>query len=223
MSPLLHPVEPASEDGGRSDEALLQAHLAGDRFAFEHLVRRHERRLWAVALRTMRNPDDAADAVQDALVSAYRAAGSFRGQSAVGTWLHRIVVNACLDRLRRAKPTSELPDEEREHRRTEPDPTDQVDDRLRLQAALAALPEAQRLCVLLVDVEGLSVAETAELLGTAPGTVKSRCSRGRAALAAMLRAEPSGADPMFHVEPPQAPTRRSDGGNRRDDGGEVDR
>ena len=75
---------------------------------------RHRDRLWAVALRTLGDPEDAADALQDALISAFRAAGGFRGEAAVTTWLHRIVVNACLDRMRRrkARPTVPLPEEE---------------------------------------------------------------------------------------------------------------
>src|SRR3954464_10470350 len=92
------------------DRALLARHTAGDREAFGELVARHRDRLWRVALRTLGDPDDAADAVQDALVSAYRAAGSYRGDAAVTTWLHRIVVTACLDlvRPRSARPSSPL-------------------------------------------------------------------------------------------------------------------
>src|SRR3954464_2248466 len=95
------------------DRALLARHTAGDREAFGELVARHQDRLWRVALRTLGNPDDAADAVQDALVSAYRAAGSYRGDAAVTTWLARIVVNACLDVVRRraSRPASSLDEE----------------------------------------------------------------------------------------------------------------
>src|SRR6201991_5296656 len=80
---------------------LLRRHGAGDPGAFGELFRRHRDRLWAVALRTACDPEEAADALQDAMVSAFRRAGDFRGKSAVTTWLHRIVVNASLDRLRR--------------------------------------------------------------------------------------------------------------------------
>jgi len=73
----------------------------GDSDAFGILFSRHRERLWAVAVRTLGDPDDAGDALQDAMISAFRRAGSFRGDSAVTTWLHRIVVNACLDLLRR--------------------------------------------------------------------------------------------------------------------------
>lgn len=88
--------------GDTSDQDLLARHVAGDPDAFGELVRRHRDRLWAVALRTLGDREEAADAVQDALVSAFRAAHTFRGQSAVTTWLHRITVNACLDRARKA-------------------------------------------------------------------------------------------------------------------------
>src|SRR4051812_3621879 len=93
-----------------TDRDLVTRHAAGDPEAFGELVRRHRDRLWRVALRTLGNPDDAADALQDALVSAFRAAGSYRGEAAVTTWLHRIVVNACLDLIRRraSRPSSPL-------------------------------------------------------------------------------------------------------------------
>src|SRR3954452_15134381 len=96
-----------------TDAELLAAHVAGDPDAFARLFTRHRNRLWAVALRTMGNPHDAADGLQDGLVAAYRRADSFRGDAAVTTWLHRVVVNACLDRLRAAKVrrTEQLPDD----------------------------------------------------------------------------------------------------------------
>src|SRR5438067_11261719 len=101
------------EDGEADDRTLLSRHVSGDRDAFGELVRRHRDRLWRVALRTLGNPEDAADAVQDALLSAFRAAPGFRGDAAVTTWLHRIVVNACLDLVRRraSRPSVALDDE----------------------------------------------------------------------------------------------------------------
>lgn len=173
------------------DASLLAAHVAGDPDAFTELVRRHRDRLWAVALRTTGDPEDAADALQDALVSAFRNAGSFRGDSAVTTWLHRVVVNACLDRMRRrrARPTVPLPEEDGEGHHGIPDPRDDLDRlelRMEIDRALAALPDDQRAAIVLIDVEGRSVAEAAQLLGVPEGTVKSRCSRGRARLAVAL-------------------------------------
>ena len=84
-----------------TDADLLASYVGGDDDAFAELVRRHKDRLWAVALRTMRSPEEAADALQEALMSAARRARQYRGDAAVLTWLHRIVINACLDRLRR--------------------------------------------------------------------------------------------------------------------------
>ena len=168
----------------RDDRELLRQHLDGDPDAFGELFRRHRDRMWAVALRTTRNPELAADCVQDAFISAFRRAGSYRGEAAVTTWLHRIVVNACLDRLRRDKPTSPLPEHELADNR---DAHASVDTRLEVREALDRLPEGQRMALVLVDMHGLSVHEAAAVLEVAEGTVKSRCSRGREAMAAMLR------------------------------------
>jgi RNA polymerase sigma-70 factor (ECF subfamily) len=174
----------AVDDGGarRDDADLLRAHVAGDRDAFAELFRRHRDRMWAVALRTLGDPEDAADALQEALISALRSAGGFRGEAAVSSWLHRIVVNACIDRVRRrqARPTVPLAD-------TDPPavPVDS-DTVLDVRAALATLPDEQRLALVLVDMEGYPVATAAVLLGVAEGTIKSRCARGRARLAVLL-------------------------------------
>ena len=183
----------------RTDLELLRAHQNGDHEAFGVLFARHRDRLWAVALRTMGNPEDAADGLQDAMVAAYRRAGSFRGDSAVTTWLHRVVVNACLDRFRAAKVrrAQPLPDdvEELADRGSlasaapdDPAAAAIATERRRLVLdALATLPSEQRAALVLVDMEGYSVAEVAEMLDCAEGTVKSRCSRGRSRLAVQLR------------------------------------
>ena len=173
-------------DDDAQDRALLAAHVRGDTDAFATLVRRHQDRLWAVALRTLGDREDAADAVQDALISAYRSAGSYRGDAKVTTWLHRVVVNACLDRIRRNKvrATVPMPDDG-----GPVDPHDRLGDRetaLEIEAALATLPEDQRAALVLVDVQGLPVEEAAAALGVPSGTVKSRCARGRARLALQL-------------------------------------
>jgi RNA polymerase sigma-70 factor, ECF subfamily len=186
-----------------SDAGLLRAHVEGDPQAFAELVRRHRDRLWAVALRTIGDREEAADAVQDALLAAHRNAARFRGESAVTTWLHRIVVNACLDRIRRrqAHPTVPLPDGSRSDDRptgVEPAaPAHDHDTALVVREALAALPADQRAAIVLVDVQGYPVAEAAEILGVAEGTIKSRCARGRARMAIALghlRAETSEGD-----------------------------
>lgn len=166
------------------DRSLLAAHCAGDPDAFGELFRRHKDRMWAVALRTTRDPELAADAVQDGFISAFRRAESFRGDAQVTTWLHRIIVNACLDRLRRIKPTSELPEYELADRH---DAHASTVVRLDVQEALGKIPEGQRLALTLVDMQGLSVAEAAQVLEVAEGIIKSRCARGRTALAELLR------------------------------------
>jgi len=167
----------------RSDAELLAAHVAGDRYAFGELFHRHQKQLHRLARLTTRTPEDAEDALQDAMLSAHRGAGSFRHDAAVGSWLHRIVVNACLDRLRRTKahPTAPLED-------IHPvaDRTAQVETALVVQRALMRLPVEQRSAVTAVDMLGYSVADTAALLGVAEGTVKSRCARARVRLAELL-------------------------------------
>jgi RNA polymerase sigma-70 factor (ECF subfamily) len=177
-----------------TDRALLELHREGDPDAFGEIVRRHRDRMWAVALRTLGDPEEAADAVQDALVSAYRAAAGFRGDAAITTWLHRIVVNACLDRARRKsiRRTVPLPEQETDEDRTgrdlaiSEDPTEDADLSMDVAAALATLPMDQRAALVLVDLQGYPVEEAGKILGVPTGTVKSRCARGRARLLPLL-------------------------------------
>ena len=197
-------------DPGPSDADLLRRHVAGDSEAFGLLFHRHKDRLWAVALRTTCDPEDAADALQEAMISAFRRAKDFRGDSAVTTWLHRIVVNAALDRLRRkpARSVSWSGDQDaldallaQDSRGGPPlavpsprggaglltgtpsaDPADAVETRLDIDAALRLLTPEQRAALVLVDMLGYPVAEVAVILAVSEGTVKSRCARGRARL-----------------------------------------
>jgi len=213
-----------SDAGGRSatgerssDVDLVRAHAEGDPHAFAELVRRHRDRMWAVALRTTRDPEEAADALQDAFLSAHRAAGSFRADSAVTTWLHRIVVNACLDRLRRRQSRPTVPLHQDDHH--EPAvPGDAMADRelhLLVHEALLQIPADQRAAVVAVDVEGYSVADAARALGVAEGTIKSRCARGRTKLALILghlRAEVAFPPAAARSEAPAS--RRNDGTDR---------
>jgi RNA polymerase sigma-70 factor (ECF subfamily) len=184
-APLDHTTRP-------TDTELLRAHAAGDPRAFATLVARHQNRLWAIALGVMRNPDDAADALQEAYISAFRRADSFRGDAKVTTWLHRVVVNACLDRLRslKVRATESLPDDpdrSAELGVEEPaDPVEAQQQRDQILGALARLNPDQRAALVLVDMQGYSIDEAATILGCAPGTVKSRCARGRARLALLL-------------------------------------
>lgn len=179
-------------DDAPTDKELIARHVAGDPDAFAEIFRRHRDRLWAVALRTLSDPEEAADALQDALISAFRNAAQFRGESAVTTWLHRVVVNACLDRVRRraVRQADPLPEDDRalelasiQH----DDPAETRELRLDIMRALEALNSDQRAAIVLVDMEGYSVEEAAQLLDCAPGTIKSRCARGRAKLLPLLR------------------------------------
>lgn len=195
------------------DAELLDAHLAGDPDAFGVLFRRHRDRLWAVALRTTGNPEDAADALQEAMISAFRRATDFRGDAQVTTWLHRIVVNASLDRLRRIKvrAADPLPDDLEEYagrgavlasgsdadgggtRADDPEHAAVANEQRRtVLAALGQLPPDQRAVLVLVDMEGYPVQQVAEILQIPTGTVKSRCARGRARLAQLLAPPPAG-------------------------------
>ncbi|WP_017614199.1 RNA polymerase sigma factor SigM [Nocardiopsis salina] len=175
-----------------SDRELLTRHADGDGQAFAVLVRRHRERLWAVAVRIMSDPEEASDALQDAFLSAFRAAGRFRGEAQVSTWMHRIVVNACHDRLRRRKVRPATPtegetldvlanDQDLRGGRTH-DHAARTETRLVVRAALKDLPIDQRMALTLVDMLGYRVEEAAEILEVASGTVKSRCARGRAKL-----------------------------------------
>lgn len=167
----------------RSDAELLAAHVAGDREAFAVLYHRHHRRLRRLARLTTGSPEDAEDALQEAMLSAHRSAAGFRHNAAVGSWLHRIVVNASVDRLRRNRfSCTELLG----GHAAVGDRTAEVETALVVRAALLRLPVDQRAAVVAVDMHGYSVADAARVLCVAPGTIKSRCARGRARLAALL-------------------------------------
>jgi RNA polymerase sigma-70 factor (ECF subfamily) len=196
-----------------SDAELLASHVSGNAHAFSVLVARHKDRMWAVALRTMRNPEEAADALQEAYIAAFRRAGTFRGDAAVTTWLHRVVVNACLDRIRRnkvraAEPLPDDPDRAEELAATT-DTTDAVlakEERADIAAALQQLNPDQRAALVLVDMEGYSVEEAATMLGCAIGTIKSRCARGRARLVPLLK----------HLREPESAAERQASGHSAD-------
>jgi len=173
-----------------SDSELLRRHVCGDPEAFGQLFLRHRDRLWAVAIRTLSDPEEAADALQEAMISAFRRAASFRGDSAVTTWLHRIVINACLDRMRRrpVRPVDPYDDamDAATAPHADPDPSSGSDLALDVTAALRTLPRDQQAALVLVDMLGYPVADAAAVLGVSQGTVKSRCARGRARLVPRL-------------------------------------
>ena len=174
----------------RGDNELLHDFLEGDREAFSALVKRHEDRLFAMALRMTGNRADALDATQDAFVAAFRRAKSFRGEAAFGTWLYRIAINATQDLLRKRRHESLTEDldeaDESQQRAGVSGIDDAVVDRVDIGRALAALSEEYREAVVMHDIGGVPYDEIARLTGTKMGTVKSRISRGRRRLSELL-------------------------------------
>ena len=172
------------------DATLALAAAAGDRAALELLLDRHADLVHAVCRRIVGNPDDALDATQEALIAVARGISRFDGRSRLTTWLYRIATNAALDELRRRTrrpvPYETLPEAGLAAAgRAAPD-TDAVDARLTIDDALAQLPDEFRVAVVLRDLCDLDYAEIAAVLELPPGTVRSRISRGRTALAAVL-------------------------------------
>jgi RNA polymerase sigma-70 factor (ECF subfamily) len=171
------------------DVDLVERARAGDRSAFEELVRRHDDRMRGLAYRLLADRHAMDDALQEAYLKAYRALDRFKPGSDFGTWLYRITYNACIDELRkrkRAPVSTEDPDDPTSGR---PGPDRVVTASETVRGALAALPVDQRVTVVLVDGEGFDHREAAKILGVAPGTVASRLHRARAALRRVLGEE----------------------------------
>jgi RNA polymerase sigma-70 factor (ECF subfamily) len=192
------------------DEAeLLRALRAGDAGAFETLVRREGGRLLSVARRFLRQEEDARDAVQDAFLQAFRALPGFSGEARLSTWLHRIVVNACLTKLRtrRRKPEEPietlLPAFEDGHHaeyvaewRAGADALlARRETRESVRACIDRLPESYRTVLLLRDIEELDTEEAARALDVSTGVVKVRLHRARQALRTLLERELGGMAP----------------------------
>jgi RNA polymerase sigma-70 factor (ECF subfamily) len=173
---------------GSRDADLLARVAQGDHDAFTDVMRIHESRVFAVCLRVLGDRELALDAAQETFLTAFRKAGQFKGDSALGTWLYRIAVNTCYDMIRRSKrrPFEPMP----EHL----DPSDAGAEEMIESAgmrpdilrALAALPVEFRAAIVLSDVEGLALPDVALALGVPVGTVKSRVFRGRRLLARHL-------------------------------------
>ena len=185
------PAAAARPDPGQAiDTALMEEARSGRLEAFNELVRRHQDQLYSLVYRLVPDPDQAADAVQEAFFSAYRNLASYRGGS-VKSWLGRIAVNAAMDmqRSRRRKPSQPYPEFEDDSwqppagEQAEPEVQAVTAEQRRVLArALAALPTEQRTCIVMFDVEGYDYPEIARVLDISLGTVKSRIHRGRVAL-----------------------------------------
>jgi RNA polymerase sigma-70 factor (ECF subfamily) len=164
---------------------FVDAAAETDRVAFLRVVREHDARLRAVVSRMVGGDRDRTDDVlQEAYLRAYRSFGGFRAEADVGTWLHRIAHNACVDELRRGGRRPVPVADVRERSTAAPDAA--VADADVLRRALAALPVDQRAAVLLVDGEDLDHEAAAAILGVAPGTVASRLSRARHTLRQLI-------------------------------------
>jgi len=165
------------------ETAVLDRARRGDHEAFAIVVRHYDPQLRALAYRLLGSRDRMDDALQEAYVKAFRALPRFRGQSQLGTWLHRIVFNECLDELGRLRRAEAVPLEDApEPVAPGPDHGDLLAGREQLSDALATLAPHDRAAVLLIDSQGFDYAAAAEVLGIPPGTVASRLNRARAAL-----------------------------------------
>src|SRR4051794_38109406 len=179
-----------------TDLALVARCREGDLAAFEELYRIHAGRVYSLAMRMLGNPADAEDLLQEIFLSAHRKLESFRGESALGTWLYRLAMNQILDHVRsRAARTGQLTDglddatvlaDSMGHRLA-----DRAIDRIDLERALAELPEGCRAAFVLHDVEGLEHREVSDVLGIAEGTSKSQVHKARLRLRGLLRRKAS--------------------------------
>lgn len=182
------------------DDELLDRLRAGDATAFDDLVTRYERRVFAIAFRICRHHDDARDVTQDVFVTALRALSRFRGESRLSTWLHRVTVNAALDLVRRrSRREGPSVEEMSDHPTEEPGPEAKAIGSVRareVHRALGRLAADQRAVIVLHDLQDLDYSEVAAALDVPVGTVKSRLHRARLSLARELghlkETEPSG-------------------------------
>ncbi|MEA2508862.1 MAG: polymerase sigma-70 factor, subfamily [Actinomycetota bacterium] len=179
------------ELGQASDEDLVRRFTAGEEAAFSELMRRHEDKVFAMAYRITGDRTEALDATQEAFISLFRRAASFRGESAFSTWLYRIGMNSAYDAVRRRRPTLEArPDIDHELGASETSTMEEVAGiRSDIAGALALLPLEYREAVVMHDLGDIPYEEIATLTKVSLGTVKSRISRGRRRLAELL--EPS--------------------------------
>ena len=191
---------PNPDEAADAEARLLERLRAGDEAAYEELVRAHGGRMLAVARRLLPGEDDAQDAVQEAFLSAFRGVDGFQGDARLSTWLHRIVVNASLMKLRtrRRKPETSiedlLPDFLEDGHMTRPalswrrvdDEVERRDLRALVREKIGELPEGYRNVLQLRDIEGLDTGETARLMELSEGAVKTRLHRARQALRSLL-------------------------------------
>jgi len=183
---------------GHEDNFLIKQAIRGDAYAFEQLMRKHESRMYSVAIRMCGNREDAQDCVQDAMLRIYRALDRFKGQSSFSTWVYRITMNTCLDELRRRKVRASTSlDTLLESGWSPTDETDtperhaiDAERRKALSGAIQSLPEDMRSAIVLREMQGLSYEEISDVLSVNVGTIKSRISRGREKLRQLITSKP---------------------------------
>lgn len=170
-----------------NEQKLIEKAAAGDAYAFEQLMEKHESRMYAVALRICRNREDAQDCLQDAMLRIYKALPNFKGLSSFSTWVYRIAMNTCLDELRRKKVRqAQSLDTLMESGYSPQDPGETPEShaeasamRKEIEKAIGDLPQDMRAAIVLRDIHGYSYEEISDILDTNVGTIKSRISRGR--------------------------------------------
>jgi RNA polymerase sigma-70 factor (ECF subfamily) len=181
-----------------SEDDLIEACIRGDELAWRKLIETFHKCVYSTAYHMLCNHEDALDAVQDVFIKVFEGLRKFRRGSSLSTWIYRICINVCLDRLRRRKETlmSSLSDEEREGLIELPDPSpppEEVVEKNELKelvrSAINSLPAHMRMVVVLCDLEGLSYDEVAKILGVPVGTVKSRLNRARLSLRNILQSK----------------------------------
>lgn len=188
------PMTPNRERGRAEDDDLVEGILGGDDAAFERLYRKHCGAVFGLALRMLRNREDAEDLLQEIFLQVHDKLPTFAGRSAFGTWLHRLAVNRCLDHLRSRGA--------KEQSRTDPLPEMLSSGRspegargLELERAIGFLPPSSRAAFLLHDVAGYDHREVGSILGVAVGTSKSLVHRARMKLRDQLKTRSAGAAP----------------------------
>jgi len=173
-------------------ESKGQTFTEGDRQAFAELYRKHHRRVYAICLRMTQNVSDSEDLTQEVFIHLFRTIGSFRGESAFATWLHRLTVNHVLMHFRKRKVRPELTTESGEMpvqvAAGSHDPKRmKVVDRILLSEVIAKLPNGYREAIILHDIEGLEHSEIAQLRGRSVGTSKSQLHKARTMLRALMK------------------------------------
>lgn len=189
-SPAAGAVPGSAVRAALDEPTLVTRAQDGDVHAFEELARRHQDALFRVAVRVLGQRADAEDALQEALLDAWRRIGTFRGEAAFSTWMYRIVTNRCSALVRRNRPTVPLPEEDTAlvAGPDSPERSAEVDAELAaLSRALQELPHEQRTCWVLRELEGLGYAEISQVTGAGETAVRGRIHRARAALAERMR------------------------------------